>query len=243
MDAKRRMLLTTIKDNGFNLKTLSAAIGKSPSFLHQYIHYDRPIELRERDREKIEDYLGLPRDSLKFRDDPGSDSSSLSKSLDNDKPDKRVSGAENIQPNVDLRRAIRLEKPISGTRRDLPIYSSAAAGEGFVITTNEPIDWSDRPPYLIGVTEAFGFILFGDSMYPRYEHGEILIVHPRPPLRGKDALVILSNADHEMVALAKTYIETKKGKVYLKQYNPEQVIEIDESKVIKMCSITGPAPR
>jgi hypothetical protein len=199
----RQILDRAAKETGISLAAASKAIGRSAAYLHQYINYGWPRELRESDRENLELIYKLQPGTLKEKNKlpkNGQSSIILPNNQTDDKQDKRVS-VKGTASGIDLSHLIVKQESFLTGRRDLPVFSSAAAGEGFVISTNEPIDWGDRPAYLAGVTGAFGFILYDESLYPRYERGEILIVHPRPPLRGKDALIFISNGEHEMVAL------------------------------------------
>lgn len=181
---RKQFLTSAIKARGLTLAQASLGIKRSRTYLHQYVTYGEPTRLYESDREKLEDLLGMPRDSLRTLDEkpPAKGGKRIADSTtirSNDTPDKIA--YEGVESNVDLGRGIiPKERLFPNPKKDLPVYASAACGEAFVIVTSDPVEWIERPAILMGVPGAFAVYLNGDSMAPRYEHGEILYVHPRP---------------------------------------------------------------
>src|SRR5215470_5862784 len=88
--------------------------------------------------------------------------------------------------------------PLDLRRQDMPVWAAVQGGEdGAMLITASPIDWIARPREL-GVVDAFAVFLIGDSMHPRYDHGDQLYIHPhRPPQSGDDCLFIQQVADDE----------------------------------------------
>lgn len=130
--------------------------------------------------------------------------------------------------------------------RDLPVYGSAQGGPDGMSIDYQPIEYMRRPQALEGVLDAFAFYVVGDSMSPRFRHGERLLVHPRRPVRaGDDILLILKDAGQgeanpaEVNAMVKTYLGRKDGAVLVQQYNPPRDFEVEESQIDGMLLIVG----
>ena len=85
---------------------------------------------------------------------------------------------------------------------DLPVYASAMGGPGAMVVTFEPIEYVKRPEPLAGVTKGYGVYVVGDSMEPKYKHGDMLLVHPSRPYKAGDYVVVImssSDATHEVM--------------------------------------------
>lgn len=107
--------------------------------------------------------------------------------------------------------------------RDLPVMGTAAGGNNGDFSQNGTIaDYVRRPAVLDGVKNAFAIYLVGDSMSPRFEHGDLIIVHPgRPIVSGCDVLIELHAVDGEVGhCMVKTYLRKANGSYILRQYNP-----------------------
>ena len=125
-------------------------------------------------------------------------------------------------------------------RQDLPVWAAVQGGEeGAMLITASPIDWIARPREL-GVVDAFAVFLIGDSMHPRYDHGDQLYIHPhRPPQGGDDCLFIHQVDDTSFMGLAKTLVRPLSDKWRVKQYNPAKEFELDRRKWPKAWKIVG----
>lgn len=104
--------------------------------------------------------------------------------------------------------------------RDLPVHTAAEGGDGALIVSNEAIEYVKRPQPLVGVPNAYGLYVVGDSMQPRYEQGDTVLVHPgRPP--GTNVDVVLYRADHgDHYCIVKRLRRATKDKWLLTQWNP-----------------------
>lgn len=103
--------------------------------------------------------------------------------------------------------------------------------------TDDPIEWMYRPPELIGVKDAFGMYVMGDSMAgASLKHGTIVHVHPHKPARPGD-LVVLVKASNE--ALIKRLVRRTDQKVVLAQTDPEQEITVAAADVKAIYLVTG----
>lgn len=130
-----------------------------------------------------------------------------------------------------------------GDAKDLPIYGSAEGGPTGMMVSYEPIEWVKRPDPLINVPKAFGFFVVGDSMQPRYEPGDMLLVHPtKPPKRNDYVLVILQGETRgeEDAALVKRFNGWKEDLLLLEQLNPPMQLEpIPRQRIRGIHTIVG----
>jgi phage repressor protein C with HTH and peptisase S24 domain len=108
--------------------------------------------------------------------------------------------------------------------RDVPVYGTAVCGESGDFEMNgQIVDFVRRPPGLAGASGAFAIYPLGDSMWPRYEEGEPVFVHPGRPVRpGRDVLVELQSVGEgvPMVALLKRLVTKNSSFIDLQQFNP-----------------------
>jgi len=127
--------------------------------------------------------------------------------------------------------------------RDFPVYACAQGGpDGSLILSYEPIEMIRRPGPLIGVVGGFAMYIVGDSMSPRYEHGDLVLVHPTRPARaGDDVLVILRhNADDgARHAMVKQLIRRDDSAIKLRQFNPRDEFTVKLEKVSGVHQIVG----
>lgn len=107
--------------------------------------------------------------------------------------------------------------------RDLPVYGVAVGGsEGDFSFNGTVVDYVRRPPMLDKIGNAFGVYVIGDSMSPRFEHGDLVFIHPgRPAQAGNDVIVELHGAHGEPGACyVKRLVRRSPDRVLLAQFNP-----------------------
>lgn len=123
--------------------------------------------------------------------------------------------------------------------RTLPIYGAGPGGaEGFV--RHDPaqaVDWGYTPPELIGVRDAFGLYVEGDSMADAgLAEGTLVHVHPhRRPRPGQFCVLVRTDGG----PLIKRYIGLRNGKMVLAQSNPPTELDIPETQVRAIFLITS----
>ena len=139
-----------------------------------------------------------------------------------------------------VRRSSQALTPVDLRRQDLPVWAAVQGGEeGAMVITASPIDWIARPREL-EVVDAFAVFLIGDSMYPRYDHGDQLYIHPhRPPKGGDDCLFIRQVDDTSFLGLAKTLVRPGADKWRVRQFNPAREFDLDRRKWPKAWKIVG----
>ena len=147
-----------------------------------------------------------------------------------------AAGAATARPPADT-----LAVPKRGEMpQDLPVYGTAqgANGEGaFVINMGGQVDRIRRPPGLMANRDAFAIYVEGDSMEPRFEPGETVVVDPNRPVRPGDDVVLLVESP-EPGQPPKAYIKrlVRRGaeRILVKQYNPPRQMEFPTVAVKKI---------
>jgi phage repressor protein C with HTH and peptisase S24 domain len=106
-------------------------------------------------------------------------------------------------------------------RADLPVYASAEGGPSGMLVTREAMDWIARPEPLLNARDAFAVYAVGTSMEPRYDHGDMLLVHPtRPSSRGDDVLLLGAQVNGALAALVRRLVGWDEAAWTVKQHNP-----------------------
>lgn len=153
-----------------------------------------------------------------------------------------------------------------GNISSLPIYGTAlgadldfVGGDGatvFVEHTNvdmtDAIDFVRRPPSLENRKDAYALIVAGNSMWPRFDDGDAVVVDSRRPLTpGDDVIVQLqdnSGQDGEarvVSALIKRLVRRSASYVELQQFNPPATFRLPTEsikamhKIVTMSQILG----
>ena len=113
-------------------------------------------------------------------------------------------------------------------RPDLAVYASAAGGtEGAWVLSPDAIAWIRRDQRLLGVRDAFACYVVGKSMFPAYEHGNLLLVNPAvPPNAGDDCLLIQEVPDGSRYALIKRLVRFNSTSWTVKQWNPDKTFTL-----------------
>lgn len=105
-------------------------------------------------------------------------------------------------------------------KRDFPIYASAEGGPGEIIRSVDAVDWYPRPASVAHVREAYGLIVIGDSMWPKFEPGDIVLVNPvLPPVPGSPC-IFYAELRGEARATLKLLRRATTTHWMVSQYNP-----------------------
>jgi hypothetical protein len=59
MDVVRKRILRALSERDMDMKALSLAMGRNDAYMHQFFNRGIPAELKERDRKKVADLLGI----------------------------------------------------------------------------------------------------------------------------------------------------------------------------------------
>lgn len=122
--------------------------------------------------------------------------------------------------------------------RDLPIRGTAQGGpDGIVTLSEDPIDYTWRPPELMQVKDAFALWVDGDSMtgFGLPEGAEVHVNPHRGPKTQGFCVLVKRGGD----AFVKRYVGRKSGKWLLEQSNPPKVLEFLESEVRAVYRVTS----
>lgn len=107
----------------------------------------------------------------------------------------------------------------------IPVYGTARGGsEGsFEMNFGEPIEWRSRPGRLRDQGEIFGLYVDGDSMAPRYDPGELILLwRHRPVIIGRDIVIQMKpHADGENPrAYLKRLVSKNSEQITVESLNP-----------------------
>lgn len=129
--------------------------------------------------------------------------------------------------------------PVAAGQRDLPILGRAQAGPGgaLILADGErPVDWFFRPAELEGVEGAFAIYAVGDSMAPRYNEGDLLLIHPALPPRKGRSVVVVKISDE---ALIKDFVRWNETEIVLRQHNPPAEIVLPREQIRAVYRVVG----
>ena len=134
--------------------------------------------------------------------------------------------------------------PSLGMRANLPdlaVYASAAGGpEGAWVLSADAIAWIHRDQRLVGVREAFACYVVGESMFPAYEQGNLLLVNPAvPPNAGDDCLLIQEASDGSRYALIKRLVRFNSTSWTVKQWNPDKTFSLPRKEWQRALLVIG----
>ena len=225
-----RKLIQQLVDarDDLSLADLSRALGLNHAYFQQYVSGRSPKKgLPEDVREAAADILGVDPELLRetrkvplgrAHDDVAASSvTAVTKSSKSRPPEGAV--------------------PVEYGARDFPIYGSTQAGtKGQIVDYDHALEYRHRPPELIGVTGAWGMYVVGDSMEPRYFHGDRVHINPHKPVRSGRFVVIVK---HDNTALVKQFVARSDSRYKLRQLNPSCDIEIPTVEVQGCFLIVG----
>ena len=129
---------------------------------------------------------------------------------------------------------------------DLPILGAALGGEdmGVFMDNGGHFGFAGRPANLSGVKGAYAVYTTGDSMEPRYQHGELLLVNPSKPVtKGCYVVAQLTPAQDggDRSYLVKQFVRRSAEKLVLSQFQPEKQLTFPAQRVIAVHRIVGTA--
>lgn len=111
--------------------------------------------------------------------------------------------------------------------RNMPVYSAAEGGSGFVIVSKDAIEYVERPHILESVTDAYAILVTGDSMVPAFEPEDKAWVNPRlPPARNKDCIFYEIDEYNDSKATIKRLISWTDAHWLVQQYNPPKKFKL-----------------
>ncbi len=235
-------LMTTSAENiARNILTLVRARGTTKRNLSMRAT-GTPDAVREIERGKMPSAERLRRIAQELKTTP---EILMSEGPVNDKeapaPKSDVALAEGLMPYVSERKARSLAVYGTALGHNLKIGDDGTMVEveQTIVEPNNIIQYVDCPRFLEGVDTAYALYIQGDSMWPRYEQGDMVVVDPRrPPAPGEDVIVQLHGEEersdggpHIACALIKRLIRRSGGYVELRQFNPDTIFRIEARRV------------
>lgn len=133
----------------------------------------------------------------------------------------------------------RLHNKFPDTYGKIPVLGYASgSGEKAAINWDydAPIAWVDAPPALAGVPKASALMYTGDSMYPRYRDGDIIILNRAlQPKAGQDCVFDTTDGETHV----KVYIRSDHEFFYFQQYNPEKEIKYSRRDIAGIYAVSS----
>lgn len=126
---------------------------------------------------------------------------------------------------------------IKFNNRRLPVYGQAVGGIDGDFPMNGTILFDVMcPPQLQGVEDAYAIMVSGDSMYPRYEDGELAFIDPTRRVKKGDYVVAQVNIKDEDTphAFIKKFMRHNEQELVLEQFNPVKELSFPHSKVVSV---------
>lgn len=115
------------------------------------------------------------------------------------------------------------QHPVTIPGRTIPVYGTAAgAQEGALHVSTTVIEWIPCPSGLAGVRDAYALYVVGESMVPRFRHGDIIFVAPHRQVRsGDDVVLQVRHSESDATeAWVKEFVRYHEEELVTRQYNP-----------------------
>jgi phage repressor protein C with HTH and peptisase S24 domain len=132
--------------------------------------------------------------------------------------------------------------PVRATRNETPIYGHGAGGtDGKFILNGQRVGTILTPPSLDGVTSAYAVYVHGDSVFPRYESGEVVHVNPNRPVRQGDWVVlqVRTGEPDELAGFVKKFVSRSSKEVVVEQLNPPRKLRFPAKDIHAVHKIVG----
>lgn len=229
----RKLILEKLAERGLTMKDASIRIGKSHSYLQQFLKRGIPVELGEHERAALAAVLGVEEVLLRGTSPklPAKEYSKPSMHPVDAAPYKNGIGQNQLDIPIPI-------KSLS-TDRDLPVFGTAQGGsEGALVVSDRPVDWESRPDFLLRVEEAYGIIVRGDSMAPEHKNGSTALVNPHLPPRNGDTCIFRSHKDDgEVIILIKELRRFNDTTWYVHQHTPAKDFQLKRAEW-QICHVT-----
>ena len=206
---------------------------RSP-YLQQFLKRGVPEELGEHDRAALASLLQVSENELRGK------SPALAKKEYN----RSVPFVSEIQPDIKL--SDNRQSPIDTNLdpaslfggRDLPVFGTAQGGSGALIVTDQAVDYVVRPAPLLRVRDGYGMLVTGESMSPKIENGDTVLVNPHLPPRNGDTCVFRCHQDDGTVmAVVKKLRRYNDETWFVSQHNPPKDFTLKRSDW-QICHVT-----
>ncbi|MBY0432191.1 MAG: helix-turn-helix domain-containing protein [Rhodospirillales bacterium] len=130
-------------------------------------------------------------------------------------------------------------------KRNLPVFGAAIGGVDGAFEMNGVVhEYTERPPQLDGVRNAYAIYVTGDSMHPMFQPGWVLHVNPNRPLTSGCGVVLQirsAEAPGHPLCYIKEFVRRTSSKLVVRQYNPAGDIEWPLERVVAVHRVVGVA--
>lgn len=129
----------------------------------------------------------------------------------------------------------RIGDRITGVGRRIPVYGQAVGGVDGEFEMNGNVLFEVlAPPILSGISKAYGVSISGDSMWPRYEDGEVAFVDPTRRVKKGDYVIVQIRHPSLEVPLAyvKRFLRWNSEELVLEQFNPAKELRFPAADVV-----------
>lgn len=126
---------------------------------------------------------------------------------------------------------------VTGAGVMVPVYGQAVGGiDGQFLMNGTILYEVMAPPQIAAISGAYGVQISGDSMFPRYEDGEVAFVDPRRRVKKGDYVVAQIQFDeHEPPhAYVKRFVRHNAEELVLSQFNPPKELTFDHDQVVSV---------
>jgi phage repressor protein C with HTH and peptisase S24 domain len=123
---------------------------------------------------------------------------------------------------------------VEGVGRKIPVYGQAVGGvDGEFVMNGSVLFEVLAPPSVSASSGAYAVMVSGDSMYPRYEDGEICFVDPKRRVKKGDYVIVQIKTEDEgpLLAFVKRFIRHNAVELVLEQFNPAKELRFPSSQV------------
>lgn len=140
------------------------------------------------------------------------------------------------QQTLELPNAIIRDK-VEGLGRRIPVYGQAVGGiDGEFLMNGSILYEVMAPPAISHISGAYAVQIAGESMYPRYEDGEIAFVDPKRRVKKGD--YVIAQIRHEehgpLLAYVKRFIRQNSVELVLEQFNPAKELKFAGDCVVSV---------
>ena len=131
------------------------------------------------------------------------------------------------------------------TAGEIAILGMARGGVDQEMFSDGPIDFHPMPPFLARVPGAYGLVVAGESMHPRYRDGVVVYVNPHARPNIGAGVVIQKRSKTEQrtpgsVAIVKEFVRNLPDGVEVKEYTPsERSFVIPKDEIFAVHVIAG----
>ncbi|UWU09818.1 S24 family peptidase [Sinorhizobium medicae] len=128
----------------------------------------------------------------------------------------------------------RVGAKVIGQGEKIPVFGQAVGGvDGEFIMNGNVLYEVMAPPILSDVSGAYAVSVSGDSMYPRYEDGEVCFVDPSRRVRKGDYVIAQIRLEESgaLLAYVKKFVRHNSSELVLEQFNPPKELRFEAHTV------------